>query len=162
MVVTGDHGEEFLEKGRWGHNSEFHEEQIRVPFVLWAPGRAPAVIDRLTSHLDVPATLLTLLGATNPAEDYSLGQDLLDGPPRSFALVSDWSRVDYVDAQGKVSFAMDPTAWFEQAVSDRSDAPLEDPESWMRARTARFGRVLADLARFTQAPEVSAGPPPRS
>ena len=24
VIVTGDHGEEFMENGRWGHNSEFH------------------------------------------------------------------------------------------------------------------------------------------
>jgi arylsulfatase A-like enzyme len=47
VVVTGDHGEEFLEAGRWGHNSAFSEPQIRVPFVLHAPGGAPAVVDRI-------------------------------------------------------------------------------------------------------------------
>jgi hypothetical protein len=162
VVVTGDHGEEFLEKGLWGHNSEFHEEQIRVPLVLWVPGRAPAVIDRMTSHLDMPATLLALLGATNPPEEFSLGQSLLDGPPRSYALVSDWSRVGYVDAGGKVSFATNPAGWFKQIVSDRRDAPLADPGGWLRAHTAIFGRLLADLARFTQGPEVAAAPATRS
>ncbi|WP_419607389.1 hypothetical protein, partial [Thiolapillus sp.] len=35
------HGEEFMEKGHWGHNAGFHEEQIHVPMVLHIPGRAP-------------------------------------------------------------------------------------------------------------------------
>jgi membrane-anchored protein YejM (alkaline phosphatase superfamily) len=157
VVVTGDHGEEFLEKGRWGHNSEFDEEQIRVPLALRAPGRAPAVVDRLTSHLDVPATLLGLLGATNPPADYSLGESLLDGPERPYVLVSDWSRVAYVDADGKATFPMQPQGWFKQIVTDRRDAPVPDPGAWLRARTPAFGRVLSDLARFTRGPELSTG-----
>ena len=30
IVITGDHGEEFMEKGRWGHNSTFGDEQIKA------------------------------------------------------------------------------------------------------------------------------------
>lgn len=29
VIITGDHGEEFMEKGHWGHNSAYTEEQIR-------------------------------------------------------------------------------------------------------------------------------------
>jgi len=157
VVVTGDHGEEFLEKGRWGHNSEFDEEQIRVPLLLYVPGRPPAVVDRMTSHLDVPATLLGLLGVRNPPGDYSLGQSLLDGPPHDYVLVSDWSRVAYVDADGKATFPMEPQSWFRQEVTDRRDAPLPDPGDWLRARGPTFARVLSDLARFTRAAPVAAG-----
>ena len=42
VVVTGDHGEEFLEHGRWGHGSAFIDEQMRVPLVMRIPGRAHA------------------------------------------------------------------------------------------------------------------------
>ena len=31
VIVTDDHGEEFMEKGAWGHNSGFVEEQIHAP-----------------------------------------------------------------------------------------------------------------------------------
>jgi len=155
VVVTGDHGEEFLEKGRWGHNSAFDEEQIRVPLLLYVPGRPPAVVERMTSHLDVPATLLGLLGVQNPPRDYSLGQSLLDGAPHDYVLVSDWSRVAYVDADGKATFPMEPQSWFRQEVTDRRDAPLPDPDDWLRARGPTFARVLSDLARFTRAAHVA-------
>ena len=49
VILTGDHGEEFMEKGHWGHNSTFNEEQTRVPMVLWMPGVAPRQVDRMTS-----------------------------------------------------------------------------------------------------------------
>jgi membrane-anchored protein YejM (alkaline phosphatase superfamily) len=116
-------------------------------------------VDRLTSHLDVPATLLALLGAKNPPDDYSLGEDLLAGPPHPYVLVSDWSRVAYVDGEGKATFPIEPQGWFKQVVSDRRDAPLADPGAWLRARSGAFARVLSDLARFTHGPEVSAGVP---
>lgn len=37
VIITGDHGEEFMEKGHWGHghNAVFPEEQIHVPLVSY-------------------------------------------------------------------------------------------------------------------------------
>lgn len=35
VILTGDHGEEFMENGRWGHNSNYSDEQTLVPMVLW-------------------------------------------------------------------------------------------------------------------------------
>ncbi len=74
VVITGDHGEEFMEHGRWGHNSEFHDEQVRVPLVLAGPGVPGGVVTAPTSHLDVAPTLLGLLGVSNPPADYAVGQ----------------------------------------------------------------------------------------
>ena len=58
VVITGDHGEEFMEQGRWGHNSTFVDEQVRVPLVLWVPGRAAQKESLRTSHSDLLPTLL--------------------------------------------------------------------------------------------------------
>ncbi|MCD6304212.1 MAG: sulfatase-like hydrolase/transferase, partial [Planctomycetes bacterium] len=41
VVITGDHGEEFWERGRWGHAADsFHEKHMRVPLIIHVPGRA--------------------------------------------------------------------------------------------------------------------------
>ncbi len=164
VIVTGDHGEEFMEKGRWGHGSGFTEEQIRVPLVLFVPGRAPAVVDRMTSHLDVPATLMALVGVTNPPTDYSLGEDLLAPRARSYALVSDWSKVVYVDDAGKVTFPMKVAGFFQQAVTDRNDAPVADASAFLRDRMPAFREILGNLGRFARAPRssVAAPAPPSS
>ncbi|MGK0442945.1 MAG: membrane-anchored protein YejM (alkaline phosphatase superfamily) [Pseudohongiellaceae bacterium] len=91
VMITGDHGEEFMEKGRWGHNSTFSEEQVRVPMILHIPGQAAQQHDMLTSHLDIPATLLHTLGITISPEQYSFGQNLLsESYQRDFAVASDW------------------------------------------------------------------------
>lgn len=93
VIVTGDHGEEFLEKGFWGHNSTFVEEQTHTPLVVWMPGRAAASIDRPTSHMDIGTTLLQALGAPADPDGYSLGRNLFDSAPRPYIVISDWHSI---------------------------------------------------------------------
>jgi arylsulfatase A-like enzyme len=68
VVVTSDHGEEFLEHGGLGHGTTVYGELVRVPLVIvyprtLAPGRR---IDYLTRHLDLPTTLLELASIEKP------------------------------------------------------------------------------------------------
>ena len=101
IIVTGDHGEEFMEKGFWGHNSSFVEEQTHTPLVVWIPGTAPQAIERMTSHMDIAVTLMQLLGASNDIGDYALGRNLFESneafddknKPRDFIVVSDWHSI---------------------------------------------------------------------
>lgn len=93
VIITGDHGEEFLEKGNWGHNSTFVEEQTHVPLVVWYPGHSHEEMTRVTSHLDIAPTLLQALGASTDREHYALGQPLYDTQPRDFIVVSDWRTI---------------------------------------------------------------------
>ena len=100
VVVTGDHGEEFLEHGRWGHGSAFIDEQMRVPLVMRIPGQDARVIDTVTSHLDIVPSILPALGVTNPPSDYGLGADVVRGVPhRDHIIASEWSGFAYIDSQ---------------------------------------------------------------
>jgi arylsulfatase A-like enzyme len=62
-IVTADHGEEFFEHGRKGHQQTLFEESIRVPLVLHWPGRLPAgrVVPGQVSLVDVAPTIVSLL-----------------------------------------------------------------------------------------------------
>ncbi len=65
LVVVGDHGQAFGEQpGNFGHAFAVYDENLRVPFVVCAPGAiAPGLVhDAPCSHLDVAPTLLDLLG----------------------------------------------------------------------------------------------------
>ena len=148
VIVTGDHGEEFMEKGYWGHNSHFSEEQIRVPFVLWIPGTGASVVERLTSHVDVPATLLPHLGVKNPPEDYSLGTSLLAPSGRTFAVVASWSELAYVDPSYKMTFHLGAGNWGGEA-TDGDDRPLADTDAFFAARRAELGQLFKELVRFS-------------
>ncbi len=90
VLVLGDHGEAFLERGRYGHNQGYTPEEVRVPLVLYAPGRRPAAVDGLTSHMDIVPTLMPLLGVKNPPAEYSSGRDLFSGSARDFVPSFSW------------------------------------------------------------------------
>ncbi len=90
VIVTGDHGEPFFEKGYHGHNQAYSAEEVKVPLVFYLPGRAPGVITGVTSHMDIAPTLLKLAGARNPPADYSNGADLFEKSSRPFVSVFSW------------------------------------------------------------------------
>lgn len=94
VIVTGDHGEEFMEPRFFGHTSAFTPAQLRVPFVLRGPGIRPGLELGPTSHLDVAPTLLEHLGA-NPAgrASWCLGQNLLDPVPDRRRVFGAWSEL---------------------------------------------------------------------
>ena len=150
VVITGDHGEEFMEKGRWGHNSEFTEEQIRVPLVIWAPGRPAAEVKQMSSHLDIPATLLPLLGVTNPPEDYSLGYDLFGKSGRDFTIIASWNDVAYVDRDYKAVFPLNVSGIAQQKVTTRNDAAVEDPFPFYENNKPRLLQIFKDLRKFNK------------
>jgi arylsulfatase A-like enzyme len=64
LLVTSDHGDEFLEHGNRGHHLTLYEEVMHVPMILRAPGLAPAGrrIQGSVSINDAAATLLDLAG----------------------------------------------------------------------------------------------------
>jgi arylsulfatase A-like enzyme len=75
VVLTADHGEEFLEHGSVEHAWTLYEESIRVPLIFWAPGALePARVVERTSLVDVLPTVLALVGIEAPEGE-------LDGTP---------------------------------------------------------------------------------
>jgi hypothetical protein len=60
VLVTGDHAEEFndLKLNYWGHNGNFSDYQLQVPFVLHWPGKASGHDARTSSHEDWVPTLM--------------------------------------------------------------------------------------------------------
>ncbi len=148
ILVTGDHGEEFQESGYFGHTSSFDDWQTKVPMLLHLPGRAPAAIDYLTSHLDVAPTLLSLLGCATPFEAYSQGGDLLDGRGRPYVVCSGWNDLAIVDAEHVIVFSTETYNLSRFEVRDRRYAPAAEPRRVLASRRAVVGEVLAGMSRF--------------
>lgn len=66
LVLTSLHGAELLDHGDTGAGWTLYEEVIRVPLILHAPKALPAAtVSERVGLVDVPATLLTLLGLDN-------------------------------------------------------------------------------------------------
>lgn len=94
VIVTGDHGEEFRECGFYGHTSAYTAPQVHVPFLMRGPGVEPGIETRPTSHLDIPATLLELLGADPTARaGYTLGGNLFAPLPDRRRAIGGWNEL---------------------------------------------------------------------
>lgn len=70
LVILGDHGEHFGEKGFTRHGVTSYEEAIAVPCLIYAPGRVvPGEVNEPTSHADLVPSLLDVAGREfNPAK----------------------------------------------------------------------------------------------
>jgi membrane-anchored protein YejM (alkaline phosphatase superfamily) len=147
VILTGDHGEEFMEKGRWGHNSTFSEEQTRTPLVLWVPGQSPRQVDSITSHLDIPATLMNLIGVTNPSQDYSDGIDLLGTTLRNYTVVSGWDEVAYVDNEDKAIFPVKVLG--DQKVTTKADVELSNDNDFYQKHQPALLQIMKNMSRFS-------------
>ncbi len=153
VVITGDHGEEFMEKGFWGHNSSFVEEQTHTPLVVWMPGQPSQVIERPTSHMDIAVTLMQMLGASNPIEDYALGENLFDvdaasksKTPREFIVISDWHSIG-INAQNfkyRIPYASKGVENYRATFGDDSAFPDREAE---RAAIAEHQKMILDAVR---------------
>ena len=76
VVVTSDHGEEFLEHGNKGHRRTLYEEVTRVPLVFHMPGTLkPKRIKAPVSIVDIAPTILDIVGLANESE--AMGRSLL-------------------------------------------------------------------------------------
>lgn len=153
VIVLGDHGEEFMERSRWGHSAEFNRFQTSTPAVVYVPGAKPRVVTGITSHLDIPATLLPLLGVRNPPSDYSVGQSLLDPAyRRDYAVAGDWNRIAYIGNELKISFPVNATGAVKNEMTDGDDRPLDDSVA-AKAKvkmTPALAEILGGLSRFTR------------
>ena len=68
FVVVGDHGEALGEHGTLSHGRFLHDEMVRVPMLVRAPGRLPAgrVVQGSCGLVDLAPTLLELAEASVP------------------------------------------------------------------------------------------------
>jgi len=78
VVVTSDHGEEFLEHGSWEHQRTLYEEVVRIPLVVHGPGVGPRREPAQVSLLDVMPTVLEWARVARPP--FLDGKSLLQSP----------------------------------------------------------------------------------
>ena len=92
VAVVGDHGESLGEHGEATHGMFVYESDVRVPMILWWPGRLPAGrrVPALVRSIDLAPTLLA--AASLPGLAGAQGQSLLplvdgqrDGPGSAYS-----------------------------------------------------------------------------
>ena len=158
VVLAGDHGEEFFEKGRLGHSSAFNNEQTRTTLLLYYPGIKPGTYEKMSSHLDIVPMLAGFLGVENPPEDYSCGINLLapDAPERNYALIANWDELFFAGKKYKSYIPLDADDYAKQIITDAYDNELPDVTPFYREYKNELIKVQKDVTRFT-APVKNSG-----
>ncbi|MBW1823105.1 MAG: sulfatase [Deltaproteobacteria bacterium] len=68
MIITSDHGEEFLDHGGILHGRTQYQELIHIPLIIRGPGIPPSRrFKGIVSLLDMVPTVLSLLGISSPS-----------------------------------------------------------------------------------------------
>ncbi len=66
IIVTADHGEEFMEHGRWGHGYNLYDTTVKVPLIMYVPGQGSKKITQIAQSVDIVPTLLSMLEIKKP------------------------------------------------------------------------------------------------
>jgi len=75
VIITADHGQQFMEHGYYGHRFCLYDELIRVPLIIVGPGLKAQVVSQQISLLDLAPTILDMLEIEKPKA--FLGNSLL-------------------------------------------------------------------------------------
>jgi membrane-anchored protein YejM (alkaline phosphatase superfamily) len=152
VAIFGDHGEEFGEHGGAYHSSSVYAEQVRVAFVLSAPGVPETSVAAPVSLASLPATVVDLLGldAAQSFTEPSLLGCLVNRADCPTVAVSEmlWlgSRVGYTFERHRL--VVDPEHDLERLYDSEVD-PLEQNDLFasepalldaLRERARRFDR----------------------
>jgi len=147
VFIAGDHGEAFNELGLFGHDSAFDRYQTKTLFVANIPGEAPRHIQRVTSHEDVPSTVLTYMGAENPLSDYTQGLPLATNATRPFVLIASWGTAAMVDSNFITQFGLEAYNG-SVTVMDTNDIPLPNQRPTLAAQHAELMAGLEAMRQF--------------
>ena len=150
VVVVGDHGEEFFEHGRLGHNSVFTREQIRTPLLLHIPGVKPGVYTGMSSHVDIVAMLAPHFGVENDPGDFCLGKNLIGpkAPVRNYAIIAGWDTFFFVGKKYKMVLPLNSFDAVTMKLYDAQDNPLPDSQVFFREYREELVEVQKDMRRF--------------
>jgi arylsulfatase A-like enzyme len=85
IVLTADHGEEFLEHGGFWHGTTLYDEALHVPLLIKLPGRQlhGSVVHHFVQSIDLMPTVLKFAGL--PVPPGVQGHDVFEGDAQVFA-----------------------------------------------------------------------------
>ncbi len=76
FILTGDHGEEFLEHNGIFHGATLYEEAVKVPIIV-KDGRSGGISNRAVTHRDAVHTIMQFIGfARRPAPALALRSEM--------------------------------------------------------------------------------------
>jgi len=172
VIITSDHGEEFLEHGHLRHGYQLFEETVRVPLIVRFPHHtgSAARYARPVGLIDLFPTILALTSGRGAPEDAGGGAHVGVLPPFAFASASEppgevlalgmtrWRNLDRAFVRtrhGKliVDFATGEKNWYDLARDPGENHPLS------LSKSPHAAEALAALERIIRESEQNAYPP---
>lgn len=150
VVFTSDHGYHLGEHDFWQKMS-LHEESVRIPLIIAAPGGKAAVTDSLAQQIDLFPTLAELAGLDVPphCQGKSLAPALADPRAEVHEVVytcmekahlltaKRWAYIRYGDGSEELyDLAKDPRQFFNLAGDAAYDGALADMRDKLAAKQA--------------------------
>lgn len=150
VIITGDHGAEFYERGFWGHNSSFSPEQVRVPFIMHIPGDGGKTYTHLTSHYDLVPTLFEHMGSTTSFDQYSIGESMLTNidQNREFLLASSWSESAIIGPKATLVFSTESHNMGIFEIRDAHYKLVANRQYTDAFKASSVAKVMSDMGRF--------------
>lgn len=101
IIITGDHGHAFMEHGRYAHAYDIlYNEVIHVPLIIFGIGDNQR-IDSYVQLLDLPPTILQLVGIMKPST--FLGKSIFDAIGESRIIFSESAKPDLINLRYDLS-----------------------------------------------------------
>ena len=152
VILTADHGEEFLEHGSWEHQKTLYEEVVRIPLIVSGPEVTARRETRPAGLLDIAPTILDFLKANGPPtmqgvsllrpladtrEMYGETDQTLDGARLAFLRggASSWKAILRLDP---LKQRVSASEWYDLAtdpLEKMSRPPAESLRASIEART---------------------------
>lgn len=124
FVITSDHNLVKFEETNYA-------ETFRVPFVIWSPlFKKGAVIDNITSHIDIAPTLLMLSGNMDGDVGY-LGESMFCKDDKSYAVLADSNTTGIVNKSMSLHHSFGSILDYEP--KDLSEEKLKEAERLLLA-----------------------------
>jgi len=77
VIITADHGEELMDRNRFGHNKTLYQELIHVPLIIYMPSRGEARATRSKSSVEIRSLAKTIVELCGLNNNHFGGENLL-------------------------------------------------------------------------------------
>lgn len=145
VIVTADHGEEFMDHGQLQHNA-LYEELVRVPFLWRHPGNPDGTrVEAPVMNVDLLPTIAAITGATAPQQldGVNLRESLDPERHRVVVGMTNKNRREILSEQAGRKLMQICTPEYREELYDLSSDPLEQ-ENIILDQPA-MANALADL-----------------
>jgi lipoteichoic acid synthase len=123
LLVLGDHGEAFGEHaGNYGHAAFIYDENVHIPCFILHPHRLglPRHIEQLGSQVDLRATIVDILGLSDPGPGDGMSL-LREDPERLVANFTENGVTRFGVRDARFSYIYTPHVNLEQVFDRRND-----------------------------------------